>query len=68
MSEAERMNTTLANIPHRIIMSNARRIAARQYARDPNWVLAMNVFGLGSTYAHELCRRAGINPDAKVIA
>lgn len=46
------------------IMANARRICTRFYQRLPNWALARELFGLGSTSATKLCRDAGIDPDA----
>jgi hypothetical protein len=45
------------------LLSNARRICSREYQRKPNWVLAMNLFALGSTSATKVCREAGIDPD-----
>lgn len=30
------------------------------------WVAVMDVFALGSSFAHELCRRFGLDPDEKV--
>ena len=30
----------------------------------PLWTLVMDRFSLGSTYAWQLCRRFGLNPDA----
>jgi hypothetical protein len=51
----------------RIIMSNARRLAARKWQRSPNWVLASEIFGLGSAYSFALCRRNGIDPEARTI-
>lgn len=47
----------------RVMMSGARRIAKREYKFKPNWSLAMEVFGVGSTYAWKICDRAGIDPD-----
>lgn len=34
--------------------------------RGPRWVAVMEMFGLGSTYAHQLCRKHGLDPDEKV--
>lgn len=65
MTEAERMQTTLDGISKRIIFLNARRICSRQHKRSPNWVLAMNLFGLGSTYAFALCRQIGVDPERR---
>jgi NaMN:DMB phosphoribosyltransferase len=52
----------------RVIFMNARRVCKREYQRGPNWVLASEVFGLGSTYSFALCRRVGVDPEAKVSA
>lgn len=30
---------------------------------QPRWVAVMDVFGLGSTYARQLCVRYGLNPE-----
>lgn len=32
----------------------------------PRWVAVMAVFWVGSTYAHLLCRRFGLEPDEMV--
>ncbi len=48
-----------------IIMSNAVRVGSRDFKRQPNWVIAMNIFGLGSSYAFELCRVLGLDPEAR---
>lgn len=45
------------------ILANARRICKRSFQRSPNWVLAMEAFGLGSTWAWALCERIGVDPD-----
>jgi hypothetical protein len=42
-------------------VTNAR--AGRQFYR---WEGVMEVFALGSTYAADLCRRFGLDPDEKV--
>ncbi len=49
------------------VMANARRICKRRYQRSPNWVLAMEAFGLGSTWAWALCERIGIDPDGRTM-
>lgn len=38
----------------------------RKGAKHPRWVAVMDNFSLGSTYAHELCRRFGHDPDEMV--
>ncbi|RUU79993.1 hypothetical protein [Mesorhizobium sp. M7A.F.Ca.MR.362.00.0.0] len=63
-AENKRMNDTLDAIDPRRAFVNARRICARRYQRSPNWVLAMELFGLGSTYSFALCRRFGIDPES----
>lgn len=67
--EVERMNRTIeaATVDVFTVMARARTICKREYQRSPNWVLAMELFGLGSTYAHELCRRYEIEPDARTV-
>lgn len=36
----------------------------RMYSRKhPRWVAVAGAFGLGSTYAQQLCRRFGLDPD-----
>lgn len=45
-----------------LILANVRRIVKR--TRMPNWVLAMETFGFGSTSAHSMCERLGLDPDS----
>lgn len=49
----------------RIILANVRRLMPRN--KLPNWSLAMEVFGVGSTFGHWICQEAGIDPDAKTL-
>lgn len=46
-------------------LMNAR---PRGQADRPLWGCVTNAFGLGSTYAEELCRNFGFDPDATVRA
>jgi hypothetical protein len=40
-------------------------IASRRPTRSkPLWVCVMDTFGLGSTFAHQLCREHGFDPEA----
>lgn len=64
MTEAERMAAKLASITRREIFARARLMAAHGRRRVPNWVFAMELFGLGSTYAWGICVEMGIDPDA----
>ncbi|WP_431509792.1 hypothetical protein [Variovorax sp. DAIF25] len=47
------------------LLENARRLAAPEYAMMPNWALATQIFAVGSTTAHAICRENGIDPDSK---
>ena len=38
----------------------------RKGERHPRWVAVQAIFGLGSTYSHQLCRRFGIDPNEQV--
>ena len=49
------------------LLANARRIAARKYAHQPNWVLAMDLFATGSNSARQICTDAGIDPYATKV-
>lgn len=68
MSEEEAMASCFAKITRRITFENARRMAATRHKREPNWVFAMELFGLGSTYAWAMCLDMGIDPDAKSVS
>lgn len=62
-----RMNADLDRLmdPHfRCAIINARRISGTKFKKAANWVLAMEVLGLGSTYAWFLCERHGLDPEA----
>jgi len=37
-----------------------------QRVKHPRWVAVTESFTVGSTYAHLLCRRFGLDPDEKV--
>jgi hypothetical protein len=45
------------------LLANMRRICEPSLRRNANWVLAMQLFALGSTSARKVCRDAGIDPD-----
>lgn len=49
---------------HADILRSVRRLAGRRVKGRANWALAMDVRGVGSTFAHILCSEAGINPEA----
>ena len=54
-------------VDERTILANARRICAQRFKRQPNWVLAMEAFGLGSTWSRALCVRIGVDPDGTTM-
>lgn len=47
-----------------VISARSRRHYKGQ--KHPRWVAVMDAFQLGSTYAGELCRRFGLDPDEEV--
>lgn len=62
MSEANLHNLTPADLVRRAVM-NAH---ARDTGECARWVAVMDTFALGSTYARDLCRLYGLDPDARV--
>jgi hypothetical protein len=47
----------------RVIITNAYRNARRLKA-CALWAVARDIFGVGSTTAWKLCRKAGLDPDS----
>lgn len=61
--------STVADIPDQELLRRAVRGARARGRQDaPRWVAVMDAFGLGSTYAHQLCRRFDLEPDEIVAA
>ncbi|UXN70928.1 hypothetical protein N8A98_06995 [Devosia neptuniae] len=62
--------TDVSEIPDDTLLEravrNARSRAHRKGAKHPRWVGVMDAFSLGSTYAMQLCRRFGLEPDEQV--
>jgi hypothetical protein len=61
---------TIDNPVHdeRIILMNARRLLPLyKKRRVSNWSLAMEIFGVGSTWARAICARVGADPDGTSI-
>lgn len=58
----------VSSIPDTELLWRAVRAArARHGARKhPRWIAVMEVFALGSTFASQLCRRFGFDPDEVV--
>lgn len=38
----------------------------RKGEKHPRWTAVVDTFALGSTYAHQLCRRFDLDPDEQV--
>ncbi len=60
---------TVADIPDDELVGRAVRAArSRDKGNRPTerWVCVMHAFQLGSTFAHQLCRRFGLDPDERV--
>ena len=46
------------------VLKNLRRRRGRQ--KQPLWANVVDSFALGSTYAQQLCRKYGLDPDEQV--
>lgn len=49
-----------------LIKAAIRNARARALGKSQRWVAVKDTFALGSTYAYELCRDYGFNPDEEV--
>lgn len=47
-------------------VQNCRDRLSRKGEKHARWVAVMDTFLLDSTYAHQLCRRYGLDPDEMV--
>lgn len=52
--------------PESMVERAVRNARPRECGDSPRWVAVMDTFGLGSTYAVELCRLHGLDPEEKV--
>ncbi len=61
---------SVADIPSDELLKRAVRGARSNYYRKgvkhQRWVAVKDLFGLGSTYAHQLCIRFGLDPEEMV--
>ncbi len=61
---------SVADISDEILLkravSSARMRSSRKGARHLRWAAVSDVFALGSTYAAQLCRRFGLDPNEEV--
>ena len=49
------------------LLSNCRRLCSTHFQKQPNWVIAMELFAVGRTTARGLCVDDGIDPDATTV-
>jgi hypothetical protein len=61
--ETLRFENTMREKSPRQILANVRRLYVKR-RRIPNWALAMEVYGVGSTYGFWICQEHGIDPEA----
>lgn len=53
-------------IPDSELLRRAVENARPRRGPHPRWVAVCRTFGLGATYAQELCQRFGLDPDEEV--
>lgn len=60
----------LFEVPDEVLLARAARSALdsnkNKGVAHPRWVAVMDTFVVGSTYAHLICRRFGMDPDEMV--
>lgn len=52
-----------ANFTPYYLLSNARRLLSASYARQPNYIIARELFAVGHATAARICRDAGCDPE-----
>jgi len=52
--------------PESMVVRAIRNAKPRQCGEAPRWVAVMDTFALGSTFAAQLCRIHGLDPDEMV--
>jgi len=57
---------TVSSIPDEELLRRAVTNARKGRGYQPRWVAVMEAFGLGGTYAWQLCVRFGLDPDERV--
>lgn len=65
--EQLRFEATMRDKTPRQILANVRRLLPQYKRKTLNWVLAMEVYAVGSNYAHWVCHEHGIDPDGITI-
>ena len=68
MSEPLIWHGDVNDISNNELVGRAIRSARRRHGRvkQPLWASVVDMFGLGSTYAKQLCQRYGLDPDEHV--
>lgn len=70
MPETPALTGTVADISDAELLRRAvitcRDRSRRKGEKHPRWTAVMDAFLLGSTYAHQLCERFGLNPNEEV--
>lgn len=62
---AEHWTDSISDDHLRCIVFNLRSLTKRSESTTPAWGVLSKLYGVGSTTAAALCRRAGIDPDAQ---
>lgn len=62
----QRINQRFAEIDLRDAIQGARKLCARKYHKKPLWSFVAEMFGLGSVFSQELCRRYALDPNELV--
>lgn len=59
----EVIERTVDSIPDADLLARAVRGAAPRQRKQPRWAAVSQVFALGSSFSHQLCRRFGLDPN-----
>jgi ribosomal protein S13 len=46
-------------------IKNSKRLVQKKYLTLPAWAYLMDLMGIGSTKAYEVCKELGIDPEKK---
>lgn len=49
------------------LLANCRPLLSQHFKSQPNWVIAMSLFAVGSTTARRLCVEAEIDPEGTSV-
>lgn len=69
MGESMKVSSVADISDNQLLKRAVTSCRGRQYRKGdkhPRWTAVMDTFGLGSTYARELCQRYGLDPDEMV--